>query len=265
MGYNAGIQRGFRLAFLIYPTFREPARRVSVSNNSPTESALSAAGEETPDASVNADQQMIERALLGDAEAFDQLVACYAPRLLRMAYALVGNREDAEDLAQEALSKAYFKLDSFAGRSSFFTWLYRITVNLSISKRRKRRLESTHRSVALDDAPPPATQQTADQTLDTQEQLDRMRAAIEQLEEDRRTVLVLRDIEGLDYSQIAGVLDIPKGTVRSRLHRARSDLRERMQRDDGLPTEPTNSPPPSTPLPLPNPSQPERREESNDA
>ncbi len=256
-------KRVFSNAFSIYPTFREPACRVSVSNNRPNDSALSAAGDETLEPNGHDDQQMIERALLGDAEAFDQLVVCYAPRLLRMAYVLVGNREDAEDLAQEALSKAYFKLDSFAGRSSFFTWLYRITVNLSISKRRKRRLESTHRSVALDDAPPPATEQTADQTLDTQEQLDRMRAAIEQLEEDRRTVLVLRDIEGLDYSEIAGVLDIPKGTVRSRLHRARSDLRERMQRDSGSP--PQTSPSPARPIAIPTPTQTDRREESNDA
>ena len=174
---------------------------------------------------------MIERALHGEAAAFDDLVQCHAPRLLRMAYALVGNREDAEDLAQEAFSQAYFKLDSFAGRSSFFTWLYRITVNLSISKRRKRRLETTHRSVTLDDAPPPATSQTADQVLDTQEQLERMRQAIDRLEADRRTVLILRDVEGLDYSEIADLLEIPKGTVRSRLHRARGELRESMHRD----------------------------------
>ncbi|QEG39434.1 RNA polymerase sigma factor [Roseimaritima ulvae] len=239
---------------------------MSVSNNRPNESALAASGEQTPEASASDDQQMIERALLGDVEAFDQLVGCYAPRLLRMAYALVGNREDAEDLAQEALSKAYFKLDSFAGRSSFFTWLYRITVNLSISKRRKRRLESTHHAVTLDDAPPPATEQTADQTLDTQEQIDRMRAAIEQLEEDRRTVLVLRDIEGLDYSEIANVLDIPKGTVRSRLHRARGDLKERMQHDHGPPVQPSSTTAaPASARHTKTTSQPHRNEESNDA
>ncbi len=174
------------------------------------------------------DVQRIERVLQGDSDAFDELVQQYAPRLVRMAYALVGNREDAEDLAQEALAKAYFKLDSFAGRSSFFTWLYRITVNLSISKRRKRRIESTHHAVALDDAPPPITEQQGVDRIETEEQLDRLRLAITQLEEDRRSVLVLRDVEGMDYGEIAEILNIPKGTVRSRLHRARGDLKDIM-------------------------------------
>ncbi|WP_153556498.1 RNA polymerase sigma factor [Roseimaritima sediminicola] len=218
---------------------------MSVSNNSPSDpSPAGSADARAPGgepraragglggaAEASQDQAVIDRTLRGEAEAFDELVRSYAPRLVRMAYALVGNREDAEDLAQEAFSKAYFKLDSFAGRSSFFTWLYRITVNLSISKRRKRRLETTHQAVALDDAPPPATDSTADGAVDTQEQIAQLRQAIDQLEGDRRAVLVLRDLEGLDYDQIAKVLEIPKGTVRSRLHRARSDLKQLMQRD----------------------------------
>lgn len=182
------------------------------------------------------DAAIVQRAVAGDAGAFDQLVRRHAPRLLRMTYALVGNREDAEDLMQEALARAYFKLDTFAGRSAFFTWLYRIVLNLSISRRRRRRLESTHRVGRLEEAPSPIDNSAAaDDTVETQEQLQQMRNAIAKLDVQRRTVLVLRDVEGLDYAQIAELLNLPKGTVRSRLHRARADLRQWM----GIDPQPT--------------------------
>lgn len=190
---------------------------MSVSHHRPDEVEPGSSGEE--------ESSIIARVAGGDREAFDTLVRRHSPRLLRMTFALVGNQQDAEDLMQEAFAKAFFKIQSFSGRSSFFTWLYRITVNQSISNRRKRRLESTHQSVAWDDAPPPTdAQATADTALQTAEEIERVRCAIAALEEDRRIVLVLRDIEGLDYAEIAEVLAIPKGTVRSRLHRARGDL-----------------------------------------
>lgn len=171
------------------------------------------------------DASIVARAAEGDSGAFDTLVRRHSSRLLRMTFALVGNQQDAEDLMQEAFAKAYFKIQSFSGRSSFFTWLYRITVNQSISNRRKRRLESTHQGLYLDDAPAPTAEEpSAEAVLETHEEVTRVRRAIAQLDDDRRTVLVLRDIEGLDYKEIAEVLEIPRGTVRSRLHRARSDL-----------------------------------------
>lgn len=176
---------------------------------------------------TDSDEACIQRACNGDRSAFDQLVVRYSPRLLRMTRALVTKQEDAEDLVQEALARAYFKLPSFSGRSQFFTWLYRIALNLAISNRRKRTLESTQQVQPFDAingkvaaTPPPL------QTLEDREQVQQLHAAIAGLEEQRRSVLVLRDIEGLDYDQIAAVLQIPKGTVRSRLHRARCDLKE---------------------------------------
>lgn len=181
---------------------------------------------------ANNDQQLIDRTISGDQEAFDCLVSRHAGRLLTMIRHLVGNREDAEDLMQETFAKAYFKLDTFAGKSAFFTWLYRIAFNLSVSKRRKRRIESTHQRTSIDVAPTPVDAgPTVGQRLEGAEQAERLRQAIDQLDEDRRMVLVLRDMDGLDYGEIADLLSIPKGTVRSRLHRARSDLKEIILQD----------------------------------
>ncbi len=176
------------------------------------------------------DGQLIKLACEGDASAFDTLVRRHAERLLRMVRSLTSTPEDAEDVTQETLAAAYFKLDSFAGRSSFFTWLYRIALNKAISKRRLRRLETTHTGRHLDDAPPPTdSAQPADSRLEQNEQLEQLRQAIVRLEPERQKVLVLRDVDGRDYGEIADILNIPVGTVRSRLHRARCDLRQLLE------------------------------------
>ncbi|QDV13700.1 ECF RNA polymerase sigma factor SigE [Rosistilla oblonga] len=181
------------------------------------------------------DDALIGRALAGEPAAYDSLVRRHAGRLLTMIRAQVGNRDDAEDLMQETLAQAYFKLDTFAGKSSFFTWMYRIAFNLTITKRRKRRLESTHTRTNIETAPTPEDPAVAvDQRMADAEQIARLRSAIERLEPNRRTVLVLRDIDGLDYGEIAEILAIPKGTVRSRLHRARLDLRDLLSRDETI-------------------------------
>jgi RNA polymerase sigma-70 factor (ECF subfamily) len=178
-------------------------------------------------APVDEDGRLIELARAGDGTAFDTLVQKHAERLLRMVRTLTPSREDAEDVTQETFAAAYFKLDSFAGRSSFFTWLYRIALNKAISKRRLRRLETTHQGRQLEDAPAAATDQPrAVDQLERDEELDRLRDAIRQLESDRQKVLVLRDVDGRDYGEIAEILNIPVGTVRSRLHRARCDLKQ---------------------------------------
>ena len=179
------------------------------------------------------DSTLIEQALAGDPSAYDCLVQRHAGRLLTMIRSHVGNREDAEDLMQETLAQGYFKLDTYAGKSAFFTWLFRIAFNLTITKRRKRRLESTHERTPMDVVDTPADPSAAvDKRISDVEQACRVRAAIDRLEEDRRMVLVLRDIDGMDYGEIAEALQIPKGTVRSRLHRARTDLRDLLASDE---------------------------------
>jgi RNA polymerase sigma-70 factor, ECF subfamily len=185
------------------------------------------------------DTSLVEKAKQGDRAAIDRLVAKHWPRLLNMVYHLVGHREDAEDLAQETFAKALQRLDSFQGRSQFFTWLYRIATNLAISQRRRRRVETVRPREGLDldqqrsgDAEVAPVNRLADA-----EQIDRLRASIARLDPERRAVLVLRDVDGLDYEQIAEILQIPAGTVRSRLHRARLDVRQWMlmgQQGDGV-------------------------------
>jgi RNA polymerase sigma-70 factor, ECF subfamily len=180
------------------------------------------------------DGDLIQLARDGDADAFDALVRRHADRLLRMVRNLTSTREDAEDVTQETLAAAYFKLDSFAGKSSFFTWLYRIALNKAISRRRMRRIETTHQGRNLDDAPPTEDRgPQVDGRLEQEEELIRLRAAIAQLEPDRRSALVLRDVDGRDYGEIAEILNIPVGTVRSRLHRARCDLKAILDQNDG--------------------------------
>lgn len=171
------------------------------------------------------DDELIARVLAGDRSAYDRLVMRHGQRLVRMLEAKISNAGDAEDIAQEALAQAYFKLGSFAGKSAFFTWLYRIAVNLSISHRRKRRLESTHQRTPIDPVGAEAQSPPADHSLTQLEQQQGVQKAIADLTPERREVLMLRDIEGLNYEEISDLLDIPEGTVRSRLHRARLDLR----------------------------------------
>ncbi|QDS89484.1 ECF RNA polymerase sigma factor SigE [Rosistilla ulvae] len=205
------------------------------SGNRPTQMNVQNHSNPLNEASEASDDALITRALAGESTAYDSLVRRHAGRLLTMIRAQVGNRDDAEDLMQETLAQAYFKLNTFAGKSSFFTWMYRIAFNLTITKRRKRRLESTHTRTNIETAPPPEDPAlAADQRLANAEQIARLRSAIERLETGRRTVLVLRDIDGLDYGEIAEILAIPKGTVRSRLHRARLDLRDLLSRDQPI-------------------------------
>lgn len=176
------------------------------------------------------DGELIRRAREGEVDAFDTLVGRHAHRLLRMVRNLTGTIEDAEDVTQEAFAAAYFKLDSFAGRSSFFTWLYRIALNKAISRRRQRRLETTHASRPLADSAGDVA--GGAEVLLRDEQIERLREVIARLEPDRRSVLVLRDVDGRGYDEIAEILNLPKGTVRSRLHRARCDLRHLLDADE---------------------------------
>jgi RNA polymerase sigma-70 factor (ECF subfamily) len=143
---------------------------------------------------------------------------------------VVGSREEAEDVSQEAFVQAFVKLDSFGGRSAFYTWLYRIAFNVSVSRRRRRRAEVSidlHRE-RTGDEPPDSGDGPSEQLL-REEQVRQVRGAIDALSEEHRAILVLREMEGCCYDTIAEILELPVGTVRSRLHRARLQLREQLR------------------------------------
>jgi RNA polymerase sigma-70 factor (ECF subfamily) len=179
------------------------------------------------------DLELIRRCREGDSNAFRGVVERYQERIRLLIYGIVFDRHLAEDLAQEAFIKAWQALPRFKGESTIFTWLYRIAVNLALDdKRRKQRspLES------LDDIPEAGTElpQSARLRPDRQAQSEEMRSALrrgmEGLSDAHRTVLILREWEGLSYQEIAAATGSSSGTVMSRLFYAREKMREQMEK-----------------------------------
>jgi RNA polymerase sigma-70 factor, ECF subfamily len=181
------------------------------------------------------DAQRIAQALAGRTEAFGQLVLKYQDRLFNSVVHMIGNAEDARDIVQEAFVQAFLKLDSFQQRSAFSTWLYRIAFNAAASHRRRRhptasmdRMRETSNMEPIDVADGPA------EALQRKERRECVRESIARLADEHRSVLVLREIDGCDYETIAEILDLPVGTVRSRLHRARLQLRDALKEGLGI-------------------------------
>ena len=186
------------------------------------------------------DALLVEQSQQGDMAAFGQLVAKYQDKVYNTCWRISGNREDAADLTQEAFCKALASIGGFQRRSGFYTWVFRIAVNLAIVHRRRAKREMT---IAADENNPmPMDQQAANlmrktgrgnpPTPPAEAQSREVQAlvarAVDELDDDYRAVVVLRDIEGFDYGHIAEVLEVPTGTVKSRLHRGRMALRERL-------------------------------------
>jgi RNA polymerase sigma-70 factor, ECF subfamily len=166
------------------------------------------------------DLDLCRAAAGGDDTAFDLLVGRHAPRLFRVALSLCGSRPDAEDLCQETFLAAYEGIGSFAGRSLFRTWLTTILIRKSSRSWRKRKRDTSYMSLA-DDQVDQNEVSADDRRLDLVE-------AIKSLPDDFREVLVLRELEGFSYEEIAEALQLPCGTVQSRLHRARTILKGRL-------------------------------------
>jgi RNA polymerase sigma-70 factor (ECF subfamily) len=180
------------------------------------------------------DRRLIADCLDGRRDAFGLLVSRYQARLYNAAIRLVDNAEDAADVVQDAFLNAYQALHSFKGDAEFFTWLYRIAFNAAISLKRKKRAAvsldavGTEGRIEPDDPseyvkPGAAIERTEDET--------QLQEAITRLSHEHREVLVLKDIEGLKYEEIAEILGVPIGTIRSRLHRARLELRQLLDPD----------------------------------
>ncbi|MCS7223528.1 MAG: sigma-70 family RNA polymerase sigma factor [Armatimonadetes bacterium] len=172
------------------------------------------------------EERLLDRCRQGDGYAWHQLVRSYWGFCYRLAYHLLRSREDAEDAAQDALLQVYRSLSSFRGESSFRTWLYRIVINCC---RAKMRRSSPLTQVANEEGN--GEQELVEQPdLDRMEKADALNWALNQLSEELRTVFILREVEGLTYSEISQTLGIPIGTVESRLHRARKTLRDLLKR-----------------------------------
>lgn len=185
------------------------------------------------------DADLVIRAQRGDPAAFEELVAEYQDRVYNTCYRMCHNHADALDLTQSAFLKAFEALPRFQARAGFFTWLFRIAVNLTLSHRRaqSRRPNLSLRHFEDDDGrmyEPPADPDASDPTrsVEQTEMVQRLEAALEQLDQEFRAAVVLRDVEGLDYAAIAEVLEVPVGTVKSRIHRGRLMLRELLEQQE---------------------------------
>jgi RNA polymerase sigma-70 factor (ECF subfamily) len=182
------------------------------------------------------DNRLVAECQAGDLEAFNKLVLKYQDRVFDTIYRMVGHHEDARDLAQDCFVKAYVALSDFRGQSSFYTWLFRIAINCALSRRRwtARREERvvSHYEYPEDLGAAAADQAAAEPGLFVEQEEER-RTVIEalcRLSPEHRAVIVLKDIEGADYAQMAEVLQCPRGTVKSRVHRARQALRKELVR-----------------------------------
>jgi RNA polymerase sigma-70 factor (ECF subfamily) len=175
------------------------------------------------------DHTLIAESLAGNTAAFGELVRRHQDRLYNTVYRMVDNAEDALDVVQEAFLNAYQSLDSFKGDSLFFTWLYRIAVNTAISLKRKKRAMvriDGRNGEAVIDPLDPSEESRPGHALEQAEQGRRIQHALSRLSPEHRAVLVMKDMEGQKYETMAEVLGVPIGTIRSRLHRARLELRE---------------------------------------
>ena len=187
--------------------------------------------------------ELIARTLAGDDGAFAELVEPYEAKVYNLAFRMCANREDAFDLAQESFLKAYRSLARFKGKASFSTWLYRIASNTCLDQR--RRVKRTGPQVSLDDPIETASgtlqREVADNTFEPEQLALRaevgseIRAAVAQLPPDHRMAILLREFQQLSYEEIAQAMGCSMGTVKSRINRARTALRDRLAAGELLP------------------------------
>ncbi len=179
---------------------------------------------------------LVKKSQAGDVEAFELLIDSYDRRAYNIAYRVMGNEEDAKDMAQEAMLRVFRSIKDFKGQSSFSTWLYRIVTNVCLDELRRRKnvkyisIDSTiqtedgemHIELSSD-------METPESAYERLEQRELIKRAIQELNDEYRSVIVLRDIQGFSYEEISNILDCSLGTVKSRINRARTMLRDRLK------------------------------------
>ena len=176
------------------------------------------------------ESRLIQRASAGDAAAFNSLMGMHERRMYAVALRMCGNPEDAQDCLQEAMLRIYRAIGGFKAQSSFSTWVYRITMNACLDELRRRKNRPNTSLDGLYDAgwspvDPGATPEKHAMTVDMRRQLQ---VFIRELPEDMRAAVVLRDVQGYSYEEIAAMLDANVGTIKSRISRAREKLREKI-------------------------------------
>ncbi|KUG03883.1 rna polymerase sigma factor rpoe [hydrocarbon metagenome] len=189
------------------------------------------------------DRDLILRSMLGENQAFEELVVEYQSKVYTLCFRYMGNEEDAYDMAQETFIKAFRSLPSFQGKSRFGTWLYRVATNICLDeiRRRKRRVSTVSMHQQLETEDSEMEKEIADvrptvEALYEQKELSLyIQTVLDQMKPEHRTVIILRDMMGLSYEEIGEVLNCSTGTVKSRLSRARTIFRNNFIKREHLP------------------------------
>ena len=186
--------------------------------------------------STSDEQELIRLASGGDPAAFETLMSAHESRMYAVALRMCGSREDAQDCLQEAMIRVYRAMSSFKGQSSFATWVYRITMNSCLDElRRRKNRTATSLDALLDNGFAPSDENDTPERHSLQNEQRRcIERAIAELPEDMRSAIVLRDIQGCSYEEIAQVLDANVGTIKSRISRGRERLRSVLMRQPEL-------------------------------
>ena len=179
------------------------------------------------------DSELVRRSGEGSPDAFDVLVRRHQEKIFHAVHRFCGDWHHAADITQRAFLNAFRKIREFKGDAAFSTWMYRIAFNQSISFRREQK---RHRAMSLQEEEShvePAVEDDASARMQTEEAREAVQQALDRLDDDDRRIIILKDLQNLAYGDIARILEIPTGTVRSRLHRARLALRETLKSFSG--------------------------------
>jgi RNA polymerase sigma-70 factor (ECF subfamily) len=181
----------------------------------------------------NVIKNLSSRATKGNIEAFETLIEFHQKQVYNIAFRYFKNAHDAQEISQEAFLKAFKSIQTFHQESSFTTWLYRITINTCLDELRKRKNKQTlslnYETKSESDSYQielPSKSDTPDQVFEKKDLRKTIYDAIDSLKEDQRNVIILKDIQGFQYEEISKILNIPIGTVRSRINRARQNLQQ---------------------------------------
>lgn len=178
------------------------------------------------------EKELIQKCKEGDIDSFELLIESYQQRVYNIALRMLGNKEDASDIAQEVFIKIYKSIAGFKEEASLSTWIYRIATNVCLDelrKRKKTKVISIDSTIQLEDSEVsmqmPDERPQPDELLTQKELKQEVQKAINDLKEEHKTVIILRDINGYSYEEIAKILDCTLGTVKSRINRARNTLK----------------------------------------
>lgn len=182
------------------------------------------------------EEKLIDRASKGDVSAFNELLALHEKKMYAVCLRMCGNYEDAQDCLQEVMLRVYRAISGFKGQATFSTWLYRVTMNTCLDELRRRKNKQTVSLDGLLDTgwSPSDDFDTPEHHALSGEKRRAIQDMISELPEDMRSAVVLRDVEGFSYEEIAGMLNINVGTIKSRISRGREKLREKIRRKPEL-------------------------------